>query len=125
MPAHPILIAKLKEVFSDHMKLLPGALADLEDYVVWGKIFIEYLNHLETLNGFMPDTDVDKWVKECECKVAAKYEKAWAQEEQAIAVKAKEEAQITHRKVHEVEKLALLIADKILLDNFEHNSDDD
>ncbi|THH05358.1 hypothetical protein EW146_g9924 [Bondarzewia mesenterica] len=154
MPAHPILIAKLKEVLSDHMKSLPGAPADLEDYIVWGKTFVGYLNHLEMLDGFTLDADVDKWVEEVsaalepitihewlewgmrvlpqlsalvqrEREIATKCEKAWAQEEQAAAAKAKEEARIAHRKIREAEKLALLMADKISPDDFEHNSDDE
>ncbi|THH12875.1 hypothetical protein EW146_g7280 [Bondarzewia mesenterica] len=154
MPAHPILIAKLKEVLSDHMKLLPGAPTDLEDYVVWSKTFIGYLNCLETLDGFMLDADVNKWIEEvsaalepiaicewlewgmhvlpqllalvqCEHEIATEREKARAQEEQATAAKAKEEARITHRKVREAEKLALLMANKISLDDFECNSDDE
>ncbi|THH15276.1 hypothetical protein EW146_g5170 [Bondarzewia mesenterica] len=137
MPAHPILIAKLKEVLSDHMKSLPGAPADLEDYVVWGKMFIGYLNCLEMLDGFMPDADVDKWVEEVSAALELIAIHEWlewgtcilpqllALEKQAVAAKAKEEAQIAHCKVCKAEKLALLMADKISPDDFERNSDDD
>ncbi|THH20445.1 hypothetical protein EW146_g899 [Bondarzewia mesenterica] len=107
MPAHPLLIAKLKEVLSDHMKSLPGVPAELKDYVVWGKMFIGYLNHLEMLDGFVLDADITKWVEE------------------VTAAKAKEEECLTYCKVHEAEKLALLMADKISPDDFEWNLDDD
>ncbi|THH10999.1 hypothetical protein EW146_g8189 [Bondarzewia mesenterica] len=154
MPAHPLLIAKLKEVLSDHMKSLPGPPAELEDYVAWGKMFVGYLNRLEMLDGFMPDADITKWVAEVsaslepvavrewlewgarilpqlsalvtrEHEVAAEWEKVRVQQEQVTAAKAKEEEWLAHRKVREAEKLAWLMADKISPDDFEQNSDDD
>ncbi|THH07697.1 hypothetical protein EW146_g9233 [Bondarzewia mesenterica] len=142
MPAHLLLIMKLKEVLSDHMKLLLGTPAEPEDYVVWGKMFIGYLNlqnHLEMLDGFVPDADVTKWVEEWgmrvlpqlsalvtrEHEVAAEWENVHVQQEQVAAAKAKEEERLAHHKVREAEKLALLMANKISPDDFECNSDDD
>ncbi|THH15793.1 hypothetical protein EW146_g4738 [Bondarzewia mesenterica] len=124
MPAHPLLIVKLKEVLSDHMKSLPGPPAELEDYVAWGKTFVGYLNRLKTLDGFVLDADITKWVAE----VSASLEPVAVcthSKEQVVAAKVKEEEHLVHYKVREVEKLALLMADKISPDDFEQNSDDD
>ncbi|THH12533.1 hypothetical protein EW146_g7604 [Bondarzewia mesenterica] len=144
MSAHLIFIVKLKEVFSDHMKSLSSMPAKPKDYI----------NHLEMLDGFVLDADVTKWVEEVnaalelvtvhewlewgmhilpqlsvlvtrEHEVVAEQEKVHAQQEQVTAVKVKKEKWLTHCKVHKVEKLALLMANKISLNDFECNSDND
>ncbi|THH15834.1 hypothetical protein EW146_g4704 [Bondarzewia mesenterica] len=64
MPAHPMIIAKLRDTLCDLMKSLPEAPAEPEDYIVWGKKFMRVLNRLETLDRYIIDTEVDAWVKD-------------------------------------------------------------
>ncbi|THH20452.1 hypothetical protein EW146_g900 [Bondarzewia mesenterica] len=137
MPAHPLLILKLKEALSDHMQSLPSAPVEVEDY-----------KHLETLDGFVKNAEVDKWVKEMsaalepiavhdwlewsmhfllqlatlvehECEVKIKREKVYVLEEHVTEVQVKEDAQLAHCKAHEAEKWTLFIAEKISVDEFE------
>ncbi|THH17640.1 hypothetical protein EW146_g3213 [Bondarzewia mesenterica] len=126
MPAYPLLVSKLKEALSDHMKLLSSVLAEVEDYIMWRKTFAEYLKHLETLDVFVKDAEVNNWIEEVstvlelitmydwlewgthflpqlttlvrhECEVMIEYEKVYILKEHVAAAKVKEDTWLSLR----------------------------
>ncbi|THH06594.1 hypothetical protein EW146_g9564 [Bondarzewia mesenterica] len=113
MPAHPMIVAKLKDALRDLMKSLPKAPAEPEDYIVWGK---KSVGGPETLDGYIADTEINAWV-------AA--EKVREQEAQIAVAKVKESERAKHCKVREAEKWELFMANQISAEEVEQNSKDE